>query len=118
VQRAQRDHAAQGLDGGLYAFDELVIDREYFTVLNEFDAEESGVIFDDLVAYGLLSNDGVRLVDDINDIERALDAWAKDTTAVRGPARVTLQMRVAWATHRFSGAFADADRALFVAQLD
>lgn len=79
---------------------EIALDPRWFARLPNYDEEESGRLFDELVDMRIVDPDGQRLID-LADLEGVLSVYEHDSRAP-DPSSVSAQLRVVWATHRFS----------------
>ncbi len=75
----------------------------------EIDAEEAAVLFADMVAAGLVAEDGTRLATgDGNQLDKTLNNWG-DRSEAPGAARASDMAHSIWALHRFNGYQAQAE---------
>ncbi|HHO52253.1 MAG TPA: hypothetical protein ENK18_15600 [Deltaproteobacteria bacterium] len=93
---------------------EIPLDPLRFARMPEFDQEQSAIMFDELVELGIVDPQGERLVD-LANLEEVLANYQR-ASAYPAPSLVVTQLRVVWATHRLSGAFA-AEEATFLESL-
>ena len=102
-----------GQEAVLYEHTEFTLDPLYFTRISSFyDDETSRATFDEVVAFGMVAEDGTRVVP-IDDADKALNRFP-DSSEAPSPLKVTAQLRVVWAMHRFAGTFYNEERRFFV----
>ena len=69
-----------------------------------YEADDSQAVFDELVGFGFIDEQGERLLD-LGELESSMNYYARNSV-LPGPDRVTPLLRVAWATHRPTSEFA------------
>ncbi len=110
-------HEANGFDGAFYEGLEVDLAKDRFLRIEYYDADDSRRTWQTCVDAGLVDKDGVRLFD-LAQVDDMLDDWkAEHSDDILYPAMATGQLRVVWATHRFSGQFAPQDRDFFASNL-
>lgn len=86
-----------------------------FDRLPTYSAEQSQAIFDELVDMQIVAEDGSRVID-LADMEDVFTTYIHDSQAP-SPSMVPTQLRVVWATHRFSSEHADQEADWLLDQL-
>lgn len=86
---------------------EIPLDPLRFARMPEFSQEQSTVMFEELVELGIVDPSGGRLIE-LEDMEEVFADYQR-TSAYPAPSLVVTQLRVVWATHRLSGAFASEE---------
>lgn len=100
---------ASGEPAEFLIHEERVLAPEMFLRNAELDADEAAVQFADMVAQGLIAEDGTRLIEgDGVLLDKVVDGWVARSPAA-GAARAGEVLRVVWALHRFSGFEAEAE---------
>jgi hypothetical protein len=79
---------------------EIPLDERRFARLPQYSIEDSAVLWQELVDLGFIDQNGVRLVD-IADPDAVMAAYERQSQG-RYPSLPPTQLRVVWATHRFS----------------
>ncbi|MCB9684723.1 MAG: hypothetical protein H6735_06790 [Alphaproteobacteria bacterium] len=100
VDASERCEASTGVPCPAVIGTEIPLDPRWFARLPRYDEEQSGRLFDELVEMGIVDPDGRRLID-LADLEQVLSVYEHDSKAP-DPSMVSAQLRVVWATHRFS----------------
>lgn len=110
---------AAGHDCRLLEGTEIRLDRRRFQRLADFDAARSQTTFDEMVAFGLIDAAGDRTVsfEPEGVLQKTLDAYEKVSRAGSAASFATGQLRVVWATHRLSSAFAPEEADFFLEHL-
>jgi hypothetical protein len=81
---------------------EIPLDPRRFGRLSAYSISKSQEIFDELVDFEYVDADGVRLVPDVGEDIEALMADYISRSRMPSPTLPPTQLRVVWATHRFS----------------
>jgi hypothetical protein len=89
-----------------------------FARLTAYGDEQSRSIFDELVGMGLVDPDGARLVDlDEGGVDAIMEEYIR-TSEAPSPSLPPTQLRVVWATHRFSAEHAVEEAGWLLDRLD
>jgi len=86
-----------------------------FLRIANFNEAKSQFQFDELVDWGHVDADGVRITD-VDNIEGVVNQITSESEGW-GPVTAAEQLRVVWCTHRIDGRFALEERNFFAAQL-
>lgn len=97
-------HAATGVAAEWWENKERAWTPEDAQLHPAYEAEDSQAVFDELVGFGFIDEDGTRLLD-LADLESSMNYYARNSM-IPGPERVTPLLRVVWATHRPTSEFA------------
>jgi predicted esterase len=101
-------HSGAGHVAEFHETAEHPFDRREMLFHPSYDEVFAGEVADELVALGMIEQDGTRITD-ANDVDSAMNYYSNNSE-LAGPARVTPLIRVAWATHRVSGEYACQER--------
>jgi len=104
MEARYQDALAQGLDAVHFEWDEIPTTAERLQVIEEIDAQEADIVVAELEAMGYIDANGERLFG-IEGLEGVIRRY-QNNSEFGGAERISKQLRVIWATHRFSGAFA------------
>jgi hypothetical protein len=94
-------HVAAGQQGLYIPTPEVPFTPQRMMLNPAYDAADAAAAFDDLVNLGILDGDGNRLFDITQYL--GMEKFWKEQASVEGPDRVTPELEVAWALHRFDG---------------
>ncbi len=101
IRSRHQDVLDRGLDSVLFEWDEIPLTPERLTLIDTIDLETAQFIYEELQSFDLIGADGERTFD-LDSLNRTINTY-QDNSEYRGVAKVTRQLRVVWATHRFSG---------------
>lgn len=101
-------HAESGAESLHLRGTEVALHPNRFALEPEYSADQSQQIFDELVTLGYVAADGSRLAS-VDDVDATLKAYEQASGAPY-PEIVSGQLRVVWATHRFSAQHAAEER--------
>ena len=103
MKGSYEDLLANGEEAEYYLHEELVVSPEMLLRNPEIDADEALVAFTDMVAQGLIAEDGTRLAQGDGEVlDNILASWG-NRSEVPGAERAAEVTRALWALHRFSG---------------
>jgi len=101
IRSRHQDVLDRGLESVLFEWDEIPLTAERLTVIEDVDLATAEMIVEELQTFDLIEADGQRAFD-LDSLNRVINTY-QDNSEYRAPAKVTRQLRVVWATHRFSG---------------
>ena len=88
---------------------------DWFAKLPNYSVQQSNAMFDELVDMEIVDNNGLRLIE-IAEMEEVLAEYLV-TSQAPSPTLPPTQLRVVWATHRFSSEHAAEEATWLVDQL-
>lgn len=89
--------------------DEVPVSVELLQRHPLLDEEEATALFDEMVAIGLVAEDGTRLAEGNGDeLDKILSAWGRNSE-LTGASRASDLMHAIWALHKFNGFQAKAE---------
>lgn len=98
-----------------YVGHEIPLHPDWFARMPNYTLAQSHAMFDELVEMEIVSESGDRLVE-IEDMEAVFEEYL-GTSHAPSPSLVPTQLRVVWATHRFSSEHAVEEATWFLEQL-
>lgn len=98
-----------------YVGHEIPLDPEWFARMPYYTVQQSQAMFDELVGMGIVDSEGGRLTD-LLEMESVFETYLA-TSQAPSPSWIPTQLRVVWATHRFSSEHAAEEAAWLVDQL-
>ncbi len=97
---AYEDMVEDGAVAEYYLADEQPLTAERFLRIPRFTDADADTAFADLVDYGIVDAEGVRLIDLDTQLESSLNLF-ESKSKVQQDFEVSTQLRVTWSTHRF-----------------
>jgi len=104
AEQSYEAHEATGWPAEWWENMERPWTREDMQIHPAYDPSDSEAVFEELVGFGFIDDDGNRLLD-LSELEASMSYYSRNS-ALPGPDRVTPLIRVVWATHRPTSEFA------------